>query len=448
MDRPGLLEDDRKLSSPYYSGRMVGAGDPLRLATELARATSGPYVLYENNGTWSLASGSAYELVLYADTLRVRDADGWSVRAVGADPLQTVADALSRCPIGGAQAYGWAGFGLGQLLHGDSAAARGPLLHLMVPAREVRISLDAIDVRTVDAADLLLLTSAVDAATRAVPCGATPLPPPDPDHDADFYRKAVASAVEEIRARRYQKVILSRLVPVDGDVDLVATYEAGRRANTPARSYLLDLGGLRCAGFSPETVVEVTAAGSVSTQPLAGTRARHGDPLLDTALRAELQADAKEVFEHAISVKLAFDELTSLAVPGTVQVDDFMDVKERGSVQHLASRLSATLNSGRNAWHALAVLFPAITASGVPKAAACEAIERLENAPRGLYSGAVLTIDADGSMDAALVLRSVFQQEGRTWLRAGAGIIEQSTPERELEETAEKLRSISRHLHR
>ncbi|SCL25230.1 salicylate synthase [Micromonospora inyonensis] len=448
MERPGLLEDDRKLTSLYYSGRLVGAGDPLRLATELARATSGPYVLYENNGTWSLASGSAYELVLYADTLRVRDADGWSTRSVGADPLQTVADAFSRCPIGGARAYGWAGFGLGHLLHGDPAAARGPLLHLVVPTREVRISLDAIDVRTVDAADLLLLTSAVDAAARAVPSAATPLPPPDPEHDADFYRKAVTSAVEEIRARRYQKVILSRLVPVDGDVDLVATYEAGRRANTPARSYLLDLGGLRCAGFSPETVVEVTAAGRVSTQPLAGTRARHGDPLLDTALRTELQADAKEVFEHAISVKLAFGELASLAVPGTVQVDDFMDVKERGSVQHLASRLSATLNSGRNAWDALAVLFPAITASGVPKAAACEAIERLENAPRGLYSGAVLTVDADGSMDAALVLRSVFQQEGRTWLRAGAGVVEQSTPERELEETAEKLRSISRYLHR
>ncbi|TDC83654.1 salicylate synthase [Micromonospora sp. KC606] len=422
--------------------------DPLRLATELARSTSGPYVLYENSGTWSLASGAAYELVLYADELRIRDAAGWTARPAGGKPLQTVADALDGCPIAGARAYGWAGFGLSHLLHGDPAAARGPLLRLIVPTQEVRITAETVDVRAVDVADLRSLMSAVDAATRAVPSAAMPLPPADTGHDAEFYRTVVSSAVEEIRARRYQKVILSRLVPVDGDVDLFATYEAGRRANTPARSYLLDLGDLRCAGFSPETVVEVSAAGKVSTQPLAGTRARHGDPLLDGALRMDLQADAKEIFEHAISVKLAFDELAAVAVPGTVQVDDFMDVKERGSVQHLASRVSATLDSGRNAWHALAVLFPAITASGVPKAAACEAIDRLENAPRGLYSGAVLTVDADGSMDAALVLRSVFQQEGRTWLRAGAGIVEQSTPERELEETAEKLRSISHYLHR
>ncbi|WP_207913852.1 salicylate synthase [Micromonospora sp. KC213] len=448
MERRGLLEDDRKLVSRYYSGRLTGAADPLRLATELARTMPGPYVLYENSGTWSVASGSAYELVLYADELHVRDADGWSTRPSGPEPLQAVADALARCPVEGARAYGWAGFGLSHLLHGDPAAARGPLLHLVVPTREVRISTDAVDVRAVDTADLLPLTSQVAAAAAVVTAAGTPLPSPDPDHDAEFYRTAVSRAVAEIRARRYQKVILSRLVPVHGDVDLFATYEAGRRANTPARSYLLDLGGVRCAGFSPETVVEVTATGRVSTQPLAGTRARHGDPMLDGALRTDLQADAKEIFEHAISVKLAFDELTALAVPGSVQVDDFMDVKERGSVQHLASRVSATLSGGRNAWHALAVLFPAITASGVPKAAACEAIDRLENAPRGLYSGAVLTVDADGSMDAALVLRSIFQQEGRTWLRAGAGIVGQSTPERELEETAEKLRSISRYLHR
>ncbi|MEV4641125.1 salicylate synthase [Actinoplanes sp. NPDC049548] len=427
---------------------LPGVEDPLQLATALARSTRGPFVLYENDGTWSLASGPAYELVLHADEMRVRDGDGWSARPVGADPLQSVADALEDRLAGGARAYGWAGFGLSHLLHGDPAAADGPLLHLVVPSREVRVSADAVEVRTDDAADLVMLTSAVEAASRAVAAPATPVPPPSAEHDAEFYRKAVACAVDEIEDGRYRKVILSRLVPVEGDVDLFATYEAGRRANTPARSYVLELGGVRCAGFSPETVVEVTAAGQVSTQPLAGTRARHGDPVRDGALRADLEADPKEVFEHAISVKLALDELTAVAAPGSLTVDDFMDVKERGSVQHLASRFSATLRNGLNAWHALAVLFPAITASGVPKAAACEAIDRLENAPRGLYSGAVLTVGADGSMDAALVLRSVFQQGDRTWLRAGAGIVPQSTPERELEETAEKLRSVSRYLHR
>ncbi len=256
----------------------------------------------------------------------------------------------------------------------------------------------------------------------------------------------VASAVQEIRRRRLQKVILSRIVPVPGDIDLVSTYQAGRLGNTPVRSFLLDLGVQRSAGFSPETVVEVSADGDVSTQPLAGTRALSGDPVVDRNLRAELLGDPKEIFEHAISVQVAQDELRTVCDAGSVRVTEFMAVENRGSVQHLSSRVSGRLEQGRNAWHAFAELFPAVTVSGIPKAVAFELIRRYENEPRNLYSGAVLTVDSDGALDAALVLRAVFQRGGRTWLRAGAGIVEQSTPDRELEETCEKLRSISRFL--
>jgi salicylate synthase len=139
-------------------------------------------------------------------------------------------------------------------------------------------------------------------------------------------------------------------------------------------------------------------------------------------------------------------ELGEVCASGSVLVEEFMGVRQRGSVQHLASRVTGRLAPDRNGWHALAGLFPAVTASGLPKAAACEAIHRYEPGERGLYSGVVLTADADGALDAALVLRTVFQQGGRTWLRAGAGIVEQSDPARELEETREKLRSISRFL--
>jgi salicylate synthetase len=135
-----------------------------------------------------------------------------------------------------------------------------------------------------------------------------------------------------------------------------------------------------------------------------------------------------------------------VCAPGTVRVADFMSVKERGSVQHPASDVVGRLADGRTSWDAFAALFPAVTASGIPKAAACDMIRRSESGERGLYSGAVLTVDADGAIDAALVLRSVFRRNGRTWLRAGAGIVAQSTPERELEETVEKLRSVSRFL--
>ena len=120
-----------------------------------------------------------------------------------------------------------------------------------------------------------------------------------------------------------------------------------------------------------------------------------------------------------------------------------MDVVERGSVQHLASQVTGRLAAGRDGWDALGAIFPTATASGVPKQAACDLIAADESEPRGLYGGAVLTADASGALDAGLVLRSVQRRDGRTWLRAGGGIVEASRPERELEETREKLRSVA-----
>jgi anthranilate synthase component 1/salicylate synthetase len=235
-------------------------------------------------------------------------------------------------------------------------------------------------------------------------------------------------------------------VDVETEVDLVATYVAGRRGNNPARSYLLDLGGIQAAGFSPEIVVGVTAEGSVVSQPLAGTRALTPDLLANEALRADLFGSAKEVYEHAISVKTGVDELAEVCAPDSVGVPEFMAIRERGSVQHLASRVTGQLADGLRAWDAFGAVFPAVTASGVPKEPAYHTIRQYEAESRGLYSGTVLTVDHTGALDAALVLRSIFRRDGRTWLCAGAGIVGQSTPEREFEETCEKLDSVARYL--
>jgi salicylate synthetase len=108
--------------------------------------------------------------------------------------------------------------------------------------------------------------------------------------------------------------------------------------------------------------------------------------------------------------------------------------------------VTGELRPGTDRWAAPAVLFPAVTASGIPMAEACRLIDQVEPDNSGLYSGTVLTVDSAGALDAALVLRSVFRHDGQTWLRAGAGIVPQSDPERELEETREKLRTISRYL--
>ncbi|GAY08790.1 salicylate synthase [Pseudonocardia sp. N23] len=425
--------------------RTVGpVADPLLAAAALARAATGPYVVYEQSRRWTFASGARAELTMDARGIRLRTGSTTVVEPVGDEPLQQVSRLLTTLPFGQWRAVGWAAYELHTVVSGNTAMAGDrPVLHLVVPEREVRLDPAGAELAATDDAGLDALAAAL-AATA-------PTRPPGGAIDVaatggEAYRAAVTAAVRDIRDDRLQKVILSRVVPVPDEIDLVDSYVAGRRGNTPARSFLFDLGGLAATGFSPETVVEVGADGRVSTQPLAGTRALLGDPVADLARRVELLGDPKEIFEHAISVRLAQDELAGVCRADSVFVEEFMNVQERGSVQHLASRVTGRLADGRNAWHALAALFPAITASGIPKAPAFELIAEHEEYPRGLYSGAVLSVGCDGTLDAALVLRTVFSQDGRTWLRAGAGIVAPSTPEREFEETNEKLRSISRFL--
>nr|QEO73917.1 isochorismate synthase [uncultured bacterium] len=439
-----LQLDDRQADTHplrYQEVTVAAPGDPLLLAATLIESgICDTHVLYEQSGRWALGLGSLAEITARAGEVVFRTADG-SHRRIECDgsPIDHVADLLEQVPISGWRAYGWAGFelayahaGLTDLLGDDT------LLHLVVPHTEVLL----------DDGSALVRSTEPDVLTEVCRLLATPPPErrdvPSPvavEHsNADQYRASVAAAIADIKDRLLQKVILSRVVEVDHPVDLVGTYVHGRRANNPARSFLLSLGGLRAAGFSPEIVSEVDAHGRVTTQPLAGTRR------LDPSLRDDLLTDAKEIFEHAISVKVAWDELIELCEPGSVAVRDYMTIKERGSVQHLASSVSGQLAPGTGPWQAFATLFPAVTASGVPKRAAYSAIHRHEDQPRGLYSGAVITVDQSGAMDAALVLRTIFQQDGRTWLRAGAGVVEQSRPDREFEETCEKLRSVALHV--
>ncbi|MGW7056657.1 salicylate synthase [Streptomyces sp. NPDC054887] len=435
----------------YHERRITLTSDALSTAAALSETSADSYVLYENRGAIGWAEGEYGTVVVRSGgtTLRLGDADPVEFHA-GRGVLDALDQALAAVRVEGWRAYGWAAFELSYPLHGLPAApADTPLAHLAVPRREVRIEDGGALLRVLDPEDLDALEQRVrSAAALGGAVGSTRRVTADVEqHDADVYRASVAAAVEEIRAGNLTKVILSRVVPVTSPIDMPATYLEGRRGNDPARSFLLRLGGWETAGFSPEIVARVTGEdGHVVAQPLAGTRALEGDPEADRGRRAELYRDEKEVFEHAVSVRLVAEELEQVCTRESVAVDDFMSIKERGSVQHLASRLSGSLAEGRTAWEAFGALFPAVTASGIPKAEGCELIRRTERRPRGLYSGAVLTVDADGTVDAALVLRSVYRHEGRTWMRAGAGIVGHSTPERELEETREKMRSVSRFL--
>ncbi|MFI9324524.1 salicylate synthase [Kitasatospora aureofaciens] len=431
-----VMAEGRKHVS-YRETAVAGPFDPPAAVSAVAGSgVLAEYVVYERDRRWFVAGNPVGEVTVDArhvrSTLGVESAEPWT-----GTPWRAVRDALHRAPIERWRAYGWASF---ELAGPGAVTSPEVLAHLMVPAVELEIGEEHAVIRTLDDADLTAVLSVLRAGAQA----GTGEPEPVGVEALDGrYLAGVAYAVEQIRTGRLQKMILSRCVDVPFEVDMPATYLAGRRANTPARSFLLDLGGWQATGFSPETVVEVSASGAVSTQPLAGTRARTGDPAADLALRAELQADPKEVYEHATSVKLAFDELETVGAEGTTRVSEYLAVKERGSVQHLASRVDTTLAASHTAWDALAAVFPAITASGIPKGPAYELITHLELGPRGLYAGAVLTADSDGELDAALVLRAVYQRAGRAWLRAGAGIVASSAPAREHEETCEKLRSVA-----
>ncbi|MFF7943491.1 salicylate synthase [Nocardia gamkensis] len=428
MNRPTTIGADK-----YAHTVRPHNHDPMTLAATIA--ASGlltDYVVYEQPGRWYVAGNPIGAVTVGPDRLH-SSLGGEHTESWTGTPWARIRTALDRAPMAGWRAYGWTCF---ELYRPQTAAPDDVLAHLMVPGVELEITENAVHIRSYGARFDLDLTDT--AVTAAVP---TPVPVDAVD---TAYLRRVRDALDRIGSGDFHKVIMSRRVDLPFPVDMPATYAAVRRMNTPARSFLLDLGGWQAAGVSPETVLEADGAGLATTQPLAGTRALTGDAERDRALREQLLTDPKEIYEHATSVRLAYSELDSIG--SATRVSEFLTVKERGSVQHLASRVETLLPADRSGWDALAAVYPAITASGIPKAAACAAIGDLEPGTRGLYSGAVLRADSTGTLDAALVLRAVYQRDGRSWLRAGAGIVTGSTPEREHEETCEKLACIAPYL--
>lgn len=425
-------------------GAAEGISRPVNAARVCAAwAASGAfdeYVVYENEDRWVFAAGVRARLVLTRRGVEMTAGSTSRTIEWSQDPAQAIAQALASLPDPDWRVYGWVGFDFCAAYHGllHHVPDDVELAHLIVPEHEVVIDADGIDTGDLDPAlAARLFTIAAEVREPAAP---TPVAVGD---DPDDYRGRVAQAVAEIGRGDYQKVIMSRRVDVPFDIDLPATFVRGREAGDPARSYLFTLGALSAAGFSPELVVATRPDGHVVTEPLAGTRAFGRGREVDSAARAELLADPKEIAEHAMSVRACFDEIASIARPGTTSVSEYMVIRERGSVQHLASTVKGEMSREAGPWQALSVLFPSITASGIPKSAALDAIYRLEPGRRGLYSGAVVTASSAGDLEATLALRTIFSGEEGAWLRAGAGIVAQSNPAREFEETCEKLGSVA-----
>jgi salicylate synthetase len=428
---------------------VVPAGvTPADLVAELAKAlperAGEDYLVYEHDGQWILASGVRTLVELDSDELRVATDGVVQRQAWSGRPGEVLGEAIDRLLLDTDRVLGWVAFEFGAYRYGLQHALRPgtPLARIFSPRTQLVVTKSEVVLVRAD-------DRHADALQRLLSDGVPPAPQPtalDVRPDTGGYHERVSTAIDEIVSGRYQKVILSRRFDVPFALDFPSSYRVGRRHNTPARSFLLRLGGLRALGYSPELVAAVHHDGVVVTEPLAGTRAFGRGDDQDRAARDDLESNSKEIVEHAISVRSSLREIAEVAEPGTAVVKDFMTVRERGSVQHLGSTVGARLHPSKDRMDALEALFPAVTASGIPKAESVDAILRLDEGLRGLYSGAVVMFSMDGGMDAALALRSAYESDGKTWLRAGAGIIAASTPDREFEETCEKLATLAPYL--
>ncbi|EAW12322.1 putative salicylate synthetase [Aspergillus clavatus NRRL 1] len=422
--------------------------DTLNVVTAvLAKHEANDYYAYEREEHWYVGLGAESSLLVDSQgkTVTVTTGSTERPRALDDSSISDIAREFVDASLEfGSRIYGQVGFNYAAHIRGQTFnRGQWPLLSLMVPRTEIVFHEDSVTVTGLHEEEVRSLYEFIkhDAARVNIE-SLENLIDVDTQTDTDSYIARVQRAQTEIAQGLYTKVISSRAVGFTDKVDFPATLLHGRRGNTPARTFCLSHGDKKATGFSPELVLSVKN-GKVTTEPLAGTRSRQGTEKEIAQLRQELLNDPKEIVEHVISVREAVQELKQLCAPDTVIVEDLMSVRERGSVQHLGSRVAGMLASDKDIWHAFDTLFPSITASGIPKDAAIEAIQRLENQPRELYSGAVLLIEGSETLEAALVLRTVYQCSEKQWIQAGAGILAQSSPQRELIETQEKLASIA-----
>ena len=280
-----------------------------------------------------------------------------------------------------------------------------------------------------------------------------PVEPPHPFHSSsigeDLDRKgfeySVYRAKEHIAAGDIFQVVLSRERRFETSGDILQVYERLRAVNPSPYMYFIEFGPRRVVGSSPEMLVRVEGR-EVSTYPIAGTRRIGGDAAETARLGAELLADEKEKAEHAMLVDLARNDVGRVAEYGSVKVPEYMKVERFSHVQHIVSKVVGSLRRDRDAFDALASLFPAGTVSGAPKVRAMEIIDSLEASRRGPYAGVVGYLSFSGALDTAITIRSLAAEGSTMRIRAGAGIVADSKPEREFEETQEKLGALTQVL--
>ncbi len=287
-----------------------------------------------------------------------------------------------------------------------------------------------------------------DCASKSVST-TSPIPdigpptPPHPEMSREQYCAAVHRAKEYIRSGDIFQVVLAQRFqfPLSGSpLDL---YKALRITNPSPYMYFLNLDGVTISGSSPEILVKLTGR-RVVTRPLAGTRPRGATLEEDDALAQELQADEKERAEHVMLVDLARNDIGRVCRPGSVAVTNLLDVERYARVMHLVSDVEGRLRDDCDAFDLFESTFPAGTVSGAPKIRAMEIIDELEPTRRGPYAGAIGYFSFLGDMDVCIAIRTIITSGDTGYIQAGAGIVADSDPDKEYQETLNKAAGLFR----
>lgn len=277
----------------------------------------------------------------------------------------------------------------------------------------------------------------------------SPTPSKEPQISSPVSDEEYMSMVE--RAKQYIvdgdiiQVVLSRPFETQVKTDPLHIYRALRLVNPSPYTFCLKMGNRQLIGSSPEVMVRLTDD-KVELRPIAGTRPRGVTEQQDHALADELLADEKERAEHLMLVDLGRNDLGRLAVPGSVQVSDFMTIERYSHVMHIVSHVQAVLDKPFDAFDVIRATFPAGTLSGAPKVRAMEIIHEMESRRRGPYGGAVGYIGYDGNMDLAITIRTLQLQGNKVTVQAGAGIVYDSDPQTEADETRHKAQGAIKAL--
>jgi anthranilate synthase component 1 len=262
---------------------------------------------------------------------------------------------------------------------------------------------------------------------------------------SNFTRAGFEAAVEKARqyitAGEAIQIVLSQSFTRVTNADSFNIYRTLRSINPSPYMFFLDLKDFQIIGTSPEILVK-TVGDMVTTRPLAGTRPRGKSKTEDDQLEVELRNDEKERAEHIMLVDLGRNDIGRVSVPGTVKVSELMDVERYSHVMHLVTNVEGKLRSDLSPFDALRACFPAGTVSGAPKIRAMEIIAELEPNRRGPYAGCVGYFSFSGNMDTAITIRTIVKSKGMAHMQSGAGIVYDSVPAREYEETLNKAQAL------